>query len=111
MDRVIPWEVLLEPARYVVGSYPKALCWVQEEMCRIRTIQHQTQLSYEHLVEYASRAYGPLLNVMRDVEGTSDAVLERLYRIGTPRRLQHPLVDSPSAFITPHGKSKDEAKA
>ena len=111
VDRVIPWEVLLEPARYVVGSYPKALCWVQEEMCRIRTIQHQTQLSYEHLVEYASRAYGPLLNVMRDVEGTSDAVLERLYRIGTPRRLQHPLVDSPSAFITPHGKSKDEAKA
>jgi phage replication initiation protein len=111
VDRVIPWEVLLEPARYVVGSYPKALHWVQEEMCRIRTIQNQTQLSYEHLVEYASRAYGPLLNVMRDVEGTSDAVLERLYRIGTPRRLQHPLVDSPSDFITPHGTEQDEVKA
>ncbi|WP_323142695.1 replication initiation factor domain-containing protein [Massilia phyllosphaerae] len=42
VDRVIPWEVLLEPARYVVGSYPKALQWVQKEMCRIRTIQQQT---------------------------------------------------------------------
>lgn len=108
VDRVIPWEVLLEPARYVVGSYPKALYWVQEEMSRIRTVQRQTQISYEHLVEYASRAYGPLLNVMLEVEGTSDAVLDRLYRIGTPRRLQHPLVDSPSEFITPQDENKTE---
>jgi phage replication initiation protein len=111
VDRIIPWEVLLEPARYVVGSYPKALHWVQEEMSRIRTIQRQTQISYEHLVEYASRAYGPLLNVMREVEGNSDAVLDRLFRVGTPRRLQHPLVDDPSAFITPHDKTKTEEKA
>jgi phage replication initiation protein len=43
--RVIPWEVLLEPGRYVVGAYPKALSWVQEEMSRIRTLQKQTQIS------------------------------------------------------------------
>ncbi|MGZ4847451.1 MAG: replication initiation factor domain-containing protein [Halobacteriota archaeon] len=111
VDRVIPWKVLLEPARYVVGSYPKAMHWVQEEMSRIRTVQRQTQISYEHLVEYASRAYGPLLNVMLEVEGTSDAVLDRLFRVGTPRRLQHPLVDSHGEFITPHSKSVSEEEA
>jgi phage replication initiation protein len=110
-DRVIPWKVLLEPAPYVVGSYPKALHWVQEEMSRIRTVQRQTQISYEHLVEYASRAYGPLLNVMREVEGTADAVLDRLFRVGTPRRLKHPLIDSHSEFITPDNKSESEEQA
>jgi phage replication initiation protein len=108
VDRVIPWNVLLEPASYVVGSYPKALGWVQEEMSRIRTIQRQTQISYEHLVEYASRAYGPLLNVMRDVEGTAEAVLDRLYRFGTPRRLQHPFVDSPGDIVTPYSDKQCE---
>lgn len=99
---------MLEPASYVVGSYPKALGWVQDEMSRIRTIQRQTQISYEHLVEYASRAYGPLLNVMLDVEGTPEAVLDRLYRFGTPRRLQHPFVDSPGDIVTPHSDKKSE---
>jgi phage replication initiation protein len=104
VDRVIPWEVLLEPGRYVVGCYPRALAWVQDEMTRIQTIKRQSQISYEHLIGYASTAYGPLLNVMLEVEGSADAVLSKLHRAGTPRRLQHPFVDRASDFIvTSHG--------
>lgn len=99
VDRVIPWEVLLEPGRYVVGCYPRALGWVQDEMTRIQTIKRQSQISYEHLIGYAAIAYGPLFNVMLEVEGSADAVLAKLHRLGTPKRLQHPFVDRASDFI------------
>ncbi len=98
-DRVIPWEVLLDPARYFVGSYPQVLNWVQDEMTPIRTIQKKTQISYENLISYASTAYGPLLNVMLEVEGNADAVMQRLRRTGSPKRLQHPIISKPSHFI------------
>ncbi|MGB7480035.1 MAG: replication initiation factor domain-containing protein [Burkholderiaceae bacterium] len=98
-DRVVPWEVLLDPARYFVGSYPHLLTWVQEEMTLIRTIQKQMRIGYDHLTSYAALAYGPLLNVMLEVEGSPEAVLEKLRRDGTPRRLQHPCIDKPSDLI------------
>lgn len=98
-DRIIPWEVLLEPGRFFVGCYPKALAWAQVEMSKIRTLQKQSKISYEHLTAYAAVAYGPLLNVMLEVEGSADAVLKKLHRQGTPRRLVHPFIDKPSEFI------------
>lgn len=101
VDRVIPWSVLLEPGKFIVGCYPKALGWVRDEMSRIRTIQRQSQISYDHLVAYACRAYGPLINVMLEVEGNPDGVLARLFRSGTPRRLRHPFVDDFSDVIEP----------
>ena len=98
-DRIIPWEVLLEPGRFFVGCYPNALRWAQVEMSKIRTLQKQSKISYEHLTAYAAVAYGPLLNVMMEVEGSADAVLKKLHRQGTPRRLIHPFIDRPSDFI------------
>lgn len=99
VDRVIPWEVLIEPGRYLVGSYPKVLAWVQEEMTPIRTIQKQQQIGYDHLTATLKNAYGPMLNVMREVEGSAEAVLNKLVRPGAPRRLRHPAVDKPGDFI------------
>ncbi len=90
VDRVIPWEVLLEPGKYVAGAYPNALNWVQEEMQRIRTLQKTATLSYEHLAHYASVAYGKLINVMLQVEGSPEKVLKKLSRSGLPSRLDLP---------------------
>lgn len=98
-DRVVPWEVLLDPARFFIGSYPQVLNWVQEEMTRIRTIKKQTQIGYDHLISYAAIAYGSLFNVMLEVEGSADAVMKKLHRQGIPRRLRHPLVDKPSVIL------------
>lgn len=92
-DRVIPWDVLLKPAHYVVGSYPKVLGWVQEEMTRVRTLRAEMEISYDHLAACASNTYGSLLNVMLEVEGSAEAVIKKLKRVGIPRRLQHPLID------------------
>lgn len=90
-DRVIPWEVLLEPGKYVAGSYPKATGWVQKEMQRIHTLQKTAQIGYDHLTRCASLAYGKLLNVMLEVEGSEAKVFELLKRDGIPSRLDLPI--------------------
>lgn len=91
-DRIIPWEVLLEPGKYVAGAYPKALGWVQEEMQRIKTIRETTKISYEHLTHCAGVAYGKLINVMLEVEGSEQKVIEKLLRHGIPSRLDLPVI-------------------
>lgn len=92
VDRVIPWEVILEPGKYVAGAFPKVLNWVQEEMSRIRTIQTETKLSYDHLVKCASIAYGRLLNAMLEVEESPEDIINKLRKDGLPKRLRIPVV-------------------
>lgn len=85
-DRVIPWDVILEPGKFVAGSYP-CMAWVDKVQERIRTLKRGTRISYEHLSRYASLAYGPLINIMLAVEGSPEKVVERLKRPGVPSRL------------------------
>lgn len=91
VDRVVPWDVLFNPGQYVAGAFPKALSWVNEEMSRIRTIQEEGSLAYQHLVNCAAIAYGPLVNVMLEVEGSSEAVVKKLRKPGVPARLAFPV--------------------
>ena len=97
--REVPWDVLLEPGRYVAGSYPKVLDWVQEQMSRIRTLQKQTQISYEAAVEQARKQFGPTLNMVLKVEGSAEKAVNKLRRDGVPRRVRHPAVEDPEGWI------------
>ena len=92
--RIIPWDVLTNPGPYVAGAYPKALGWVREEKCRIPTIQKQMQIGYDVAVRWASLQQGPLLGLMRQVEGSDAAVLDKLVRSTLPRRVRHPAIDN-----------------
>lgn len=106
-DRIIPWEVLTESGQYFVGSYPKALSWVQSPMARIKTIKRQTQIGYEHLIECAATGYGKLINVMLEVEGSAESVIKILQRTGAPRRLQHPMVDKQKDYLSTKGDADE----
>lgn len=97
-DRIIPWDVILEPGKYLAASYA-CMGWVSEIQERIRTTQKQTTLSYHHLAYYARQAYGPFLNVMLQVEGSPEKVLELLKRPGVPARLDCG-EQSPAQYIT-----------
>jgi len=99
VDRVIPWEALFFPGKFFVGAYPKALGWAQEEMCQVRTLQHEAEASYGHLAHHASIAYGALINVMLTREGSAENVIEALRRPGAPARLRFPtLPDGTEVF-------------
>jgi phage replication initiation protein len=93
VDREIPWDVLLEPGKYVAGAYPKATGWIQNEMSRVRTMQNTTRISYDHMTACTSLSFGKHLNVMLEVEGSAEKVLQKLIRDGIPKRLDLPIVD------------------
>lgn len=86
IDRHIPWEVLTAPGEYVAGAYP-CLSWVSEQASRIRTVKAQDAISYARLKHAGSLAYGTLVNVMLQREGSPERVVELLRRDGVPRRL------------------------
>lgn len=89
-DRVIPWDAVLEPGKYVAGAYPKALSWISEEQSRIRTLRRTAKIGYDTLTHWASVAYGKHIDVMMAVEGSAEKVIERLRREGFPTRLDLP---------------------
>jgi phage replication initiation protein len=97
-DRIIPWEVILEPGKYLAASYA-CMGWVSEIQERIRTTRQTATLSYRHLTHYARQAYGPLINVMLEVEGSPEKVIEQLIRSGAPARLALG-EQSPAVYIT-----------
>lgn len=86
-DRIIPWEVLLDPAPYIAGAYP-ALAWVHSHATRIETIRNQDTISYERSEHFARLQAGRVINVMMQREGeAADTVIEKLRRAGVPSRL------------------------
>jgi phage replication initiation protein len=86
IDRVIPWEVLLFPDRYVAGAYP-CMSWVGVDRSRLLTVKAQDEISYDRLVHAGSTAYGALINIMLEREGSPERVIAMLRKSGAPRRL------------------------
>jgi phage replication initiation protein len=96
-DRLIPWDVVQSPGSYTVGAYPQVLSWANEEIDRIVTLHHEANSSYEVLTGHAQRTYGKHINLMLEVEGSPEKVIEKLIRDGLPARLDH------LAFLAPGG--------
>lgn len=89
-DRIIPWDVLLNPGGYVAGAFP-CLSWITEDANRIRTTKNSLQIAYDTLTFHARRGYGRLINVMLKQEGSAEKVVEKLIREGIPARLDIPI--------------------
>lgn len=89
-DRDIPWDVVIEPGKFLAGSYPNAMSWIAEEQSRIRTLKNTSLIGYDSLVHSASVAYGKLFNVMLQKEGSYEKAFEKLVREGFPARLNLP---------------------
>lgn len=100
-DRVIPWDVLVRPDDFVAGSYP-CMSWVGTERSRIATVRKQDALTYARLKEIAAMAYGRLISVMLDREGSAERVVAILRRSGAPRRLEFS-----DRFLRKHGEEPD----
>ncbi len=89
-DRIIPWEAVLEPGKYLAGCYRKALGWISEEQSRILTLQKTADIGYDSLTHWASVAYGKHIDIMMQVEGSAEKVIEKLRRDGLPARIDLP---------------------
>jgi phage replication initiation protein len=78
--------VLLFPDRYVAGAYP-CMSWVGVDRSRLLTVKAQDEISYDRLVHAGSTAYGALINIMLEREGSPERVIAMLRKSGAPRRL------------------------
>ena len=88
VDREVPWQVLLEPGKFVAGSYP-CMSWVSADACRIKTLRKTDGISYEHLVHHARLSVGRLVNTMVERNGgNAEDVVADLRRPGVPKRLE-----------------------
>lgn len=85
--RVVPWEAVVSPGRFLAGAHP-ALGVLSAEQSRIRTVRRSAEIIYAAMVKNLRTQGGKALNVMCAVnEGDTASVLSQVVREGVPKRL------------------------
>jgi phage replication initiation protein len=86
VDRIIPLDVLINPAPYLAALYPP-FAKLSVTHTKISVTKKTEKICIDHLIESATIGYGRLLNYMVML-GYSDArIVETLKRDGVPKRL------------------------
>ncbi len=93
-DRVIPLDILVNPASYFVAELPilKTICKGLEltvhAVSSLRAKKEKVQADMLHLMNYASIMYGKLIWTMKNVTNkTENEIFEAIAREGIPTRL------------------------
>lgn len=87
VDRVIPFDILLVAGEYLAASYP-AFAWINEKQSRIESARIETVINYDRALEIIKRQYGHYFGILVDVEGSADALIQKISREGDPKRLK-----------------------
>lgn len=77
VDRVIPFDVLLNPGEYLAAAYP-AFGWIEAEQKRIKTIQKATEISYESMCAWLLKQCGSALAVVAEMEGGAKQAMDKV---------------------------------
>ena len=85
-DRVVTTDVLRNPAQFIAGAY-SCMGWISGEVTRIPTFRNLQKAGYDCLTRYCRESYGKHINAMLAVEGSAEAVVQKLARTGLPARL------------------------
>lgn len=85
-NRLIPWEILTQPGRYLAGAYP-CLATLSASPERIPTSIKAAGVEYEALIGHVRRQYGQAISLICHVEKRdADRVLKKIMRAGFPQR-------------------------
>ncbi|MFA7238883.1 MAG: replication initiation factor domain-containing protein [Sulfuricellaceae bacterium] len=77
VDRVMPFDILLNPGESLAAAYP-AFGWISEEQSVIRTIQKTTEISYEAMCNWLIRQCGSALAVVAEIEGSVQNAFDKV---------------------------------
>lgn len=94
-DRIIPFDVLTSPDKYLAGCFP-ALSFVSQSPAQIPTQRKVLEASLEHMINCLSKSYGKTINAMIAQGYDPDDIVARTVRAGVPNRLKRPLAGLPS---------------
>lgn len=94
VDRVLPFDILLNPGEYLAAAYP-ALGWIEVEQVRIMTVQKATEISYESMCAWLLKQCGSALAVVAEIEGGAQAAMAKvgIFR-KMPARLYIPNIEN-----------------
>jgi phage replication initiation protein len=99
VDRVIPPEALLKPQDYFAAAYP-LLSSFSNRAERILTVKKTVEVSYERTKRWLKHQCGSALNLMHQIEGSAEKVLELVMREGkTPKGITVPSYLNTGAFL------------
>ena len=86
-DRVIPYDVLLNPDTYVAAAYP-ALGWISAIKTLIKTARRIAEKTLDQYTQWAQRQVGRVVHALATFHGGDMfAVIDRIKRNELPRRL------------------------
>jgi phage replication initiation protein len=68
VDRILPYDMLLEPGRYLAGAYP-ALSWLSDLQEKIRTFKKVASATVERAVQNTKNAVGKTLWALSELYG------------------------------------------
>lgn len=89
-DRDLQHQILLQPGRYLAGSYP-CMSWVSANQSRIKTQQKTAEIGLERLTFHCRNSYGKLVWVLRHIlDYTPEQIVAALEVEGYPARLDLP---------------------
>ncbi|MBY5949328.1 replication initiation factor domain-containing protein, partial [Photobacterium rosenbergii] len=77
-DRVLPFDVLLTPDKYLAGAYPALNFVSTEEQCAIATHKRKWFTSVDNAVRNGATQCGKLVNFMRHCIGLEDSQIIKL---------------------------------
>ena len=87
-DRVIPLDVLTDPAPYLAGAFP-AMAFLSEIQSKIKTVKKAVEVTIEKAIDNARNSVGKLVNVLAASLGWEPLhIVQTLQREGTPSRLK-----------------------
>lgn len=87
-DRVLPLDILTDPARYFAGAYPVCSRIIKKAGERIKTQRLEFEYDEAALRGHLKRGYGKALYVLRGRAQTDEELLNELQTPGVPKRLE-----------------------
>lgn len=87
-DRVIPFEAMTEPGRFLAGCYPALASMMECASESISTAQTGGQVSMTHLMFHLKNSYGRLIHTLGGLAAPDSALIEAVTVTGAPRRLK-----------------------
>lgn len=86
VERVLPFDMLLQPGKYLAGSYP-ALKWISETQNRIQTHKKQLEITLESSIAFVKNQAGQHINVLLEALG-EEGFVQAVRRDGIPKRFK-----------------------
>ena len=87
----IPWDVLIEPGKYLAGSC-KAMSVVSEERIVMRNIRKaKIKATIDRMKDVCRHQYGKLINALSELGYSSERIISELRRDGLPKGFEIPL--------------------